>query len=84
MLLAKVVGTLVSTKKDPKVDGLKFLVLRQVNPETLREGAYVVANDAVGCGCGEGGSELLLHAESSSAVTNIQSAEIDRTTSSIQ
>ena len=53
MLLAKVVGTLVATRKDPKISGLKFLVLRQVNPETLKEGGYVVANDAVGCGVGE-------------------------------
>jgi microcompartment protein CcmK/EutM len=63
MLLAKVVGTLVSTRKDPKVDGLKFLLLRQVNPETLKEGGYVVANDAVGAGVGE----LVLYASGSSA-----------------
>lgn len=63
MLLAKVVGTLVATRKDPKVEGLKFLVLRQVNPETLKEGGYVVANDAVGCGVGE----LVLYASGSSA-----------------
>jgi len=63
MLLAKVVGTVVSTRKDPKVDGLKFLLLRQVNPETLMEGGYVVANDAVGCGVGE----LVLYASGSSA-----------------
>jgi microcompartment protein CcmK/EutM len=63
MLLAKVVGTLVSTRKDPKVEGLKFLLLRQVNPETLKEGAYVVANDAVGAGVGE----LVLYASGSSA-----------------
>jgi len=63
MLLAKVVGTVVSTRKDPKVDGLKFLLLRQVNPETLKEGGYVVANDAVGCGVGE----LVLYASGSSA-----------------
>ena len=31
MLLAKVVGTLVATRKDPKISGLKFLVLRQVS-----------------------------------------------------
>ena len=63
MLLAKVVGTLVATRKDPRIDGLKFLVLRQVNPETLKEGAYVVANDAVGCGVGE----FVLYASGSSA-----------------
>jgi microcompartment protein CcmK/EutM len=63
MLLAKVVGTLVATRKDPRVDGLKFLVLRQVNPETLQEGGYLVANDAVGAGVGE----LVLYASGSSA-----------------
>ena len=63
MLLAKVVGTLVATRKDPKLDGLKFLVLRQVNPETRAEGGFVVANDAVGCGVGE----YVLYASGSSA-----------------
>ena len=63
MLLAKVVGTVVSTRKDPKILGLKFLLLRQVNPENLKEGGYVVANDAVGCGVGE----LVLYASGSSA-----------------
>jgi microcompartment protein CcmK/EutM len=63
MLLAKVVGTLVSTRKDPKVEGFKFLLLRQVNPETLQEGGYVVANDAVGAGVGE----FVLYASGSSA-----------------
>ena len=63
MLLAKVVGTLVATRKDPKLDGLKFMLLRQVNPESLVEGGYVVANDAVGCGVGES----VLYASGSSA-----------------
>ena len=63
MLLAKVVGTVVSTRKDPKVEGFKFLILRQVNPETKKEGGYVVANDAVGAGVGE----YVLYASGSSA-----------------
>ena len=63
MLLAKVVGTVVATRKDPKIEGLKFLLLRQVNPENLKESGYVVANDAVGCGVGE----YVLYASGSSA-----------------
>jgi microcompartment protein CcmK/EutM len=63
MLLAKVVGTVVATRKDPKIDGLKMLLLRQVNPETLQEGSYVVAHDAVGAGVGE----IVLYASGSSA-----------------
>ena len=63
MILAKVVGTVVSTRKDPKVEGLKFLLLQQVNPESLALGGFVVANDAVGCGVGE----FVLYASGSSA-----------------
>ena len=63
MLLAQAVRTLVATRKDPKLDGLKFMLLRQVNPESLVEGGYVVANDAVGCGVGE----YVLYASGSSA-----------------
>ena len=63
MLLAKVVGTVVATRKDARIEGLKFLLLQQVNPENLREGGFVVANDAVGCGLGE----YVLYASGSSA-----------------
>jgi microcompartment protein CcmK/EutM len=63
MLLAKVVGTVVATRKDARIEGLKFLLLRQVNPENLKEGGFVVANDAVGCGVGE----FVLYASGSSA-----------------
>ncbi|MGB5303988.1 MAG: EutN/CcmL family microcompartment protein, partial [Gemmatimonadota bacterium] len=33
MLLGRVVGTLVSTNKEPSLEGLKFLVLRQLDIE---------------------------------------------------
>ena len=63
MQLAKVVGTVVSSQKDPKVEGFKFMLLRQVDPETQGLGGYVVANDAVGAGVGE----FVLYASGSSA-----------------
>jgi len=63
MLVAKVIGTVVSSRKDPNIEGLKFLLLRQTNPETLAEGGYVVAVDAVGAGV----DEYVLYASGSSA-----------------
>jgi microcompartment protein CcmK/EutM len=63
MFLARVVGTVVATRKDARIEGLKFLLLRQVSPESLKEGGFVVANDAVGCGVGE----YVLYASGSSA-----------------
>src|SRR6202162_5009965 len=63
MLLAKVVGTVVSTRKDAGIESLRFLFLREVTPESIKEGGFVVANDAVGCGAGE----YVLYASGSSA-----------------
>ena len=63
MRLAKVIGTVVSTKKDAHIEGLKFLVVQDVNPETLSDGGHVVAIDAVGAGVGD----YVLYASGSSA-----------------
>ena len=50
MLLARVVGTVVATRKDPRLEGKKLLVLRHVSPEGADEPSYVVAVDTVGAG----------------------------------
>jgi len=54
MVLAKVVGTVVSTRKEPKIEGIKFLLLDKIDPATMKEkGDYLVAMDGVGAGPGE-------------------------------
>ena len=53
MLLGRVVGTLVATRKEPSLEGLKFLVLRQLDIQGRAAGGYRVAADAVGAGLGE-------------------------------
>jgi microcompartment protein CcmK/EutM len=63
MLLGKVVGTLVATRKETTLEGLKFLVLKQLDIEGQETGAYRVAADAVGAGLGE----VVLYATGSSA-----------------
>ncbi len=63
MLLARVAGTLVATRKEPSMSGLKFLVLRQLDVDDADTGGYVVAADAVGAGVGE----VVLYATGSSA-----------------
>ena len=63
MLLGKVVGTLVATRKEPSLEGLKFLVLRQLDIEGKEMPSYRVAADAVGAGLGE----VVLYATGSSA-----------------
>jgi microcompartment protein CcmK/EutM len=63
MLLGKVVGTLVATRKETTMEGLKFLVLKQLDIEGKETGGYRVAADAVGAGLGE----IVLYATGSAA-----------------
>jgi microcompartment protein CcmK/EutM len=63
MLLGRVAGTVVATRKDPLVEGWKLLLVRQLDHESREVGGYVVAADAVGAGVGE----VVLYATGSSA-----------------
>lgn len=63
MQLAKVVGTVVSTRKEPSLDGLKLLIVRGVDEEGKASGSFLVAADAVGAGP----EEIVLIASGSSA-----------------
>ncbi len=53
MQLAKVVGTVVATQKEPTLAGLKLLLVRQVDTDGKDTGGFLVAADAVGVGPGE-------------------------------
>ena len=53
MILGRVVGTVVATRKDEKLSGTKLLIVRTLDPETRREEGYSVAVDTVGAGVGE-------------------------------
>ncbi|MBK6899378.1 MAG: EutN/CcmL family microcompartment protein [bacterium] len=63
MNLAKVMGTVVASQKDEKLDGLRFLLLATAGPDGQLSGSSVVAVDAVGAGPGE----YVLYASGSSA-----------------
>lgn len=54
MQLARVVGTVVATRKDPRLEGSKLLVLNHISPQgEAKKGSYVVAIDTVGAGVGD-------------------------------
>ena len=63
MILARVVGTVVATRKDPRLEGKKLLILKPVSPEGQPEAGYVVAVDTVGAGT----AELVIAVSGSSA-----------------
>jgi ethanolamine utilization protein EutN len=63
MVLGKVIGTLVASRKEPTLEGLKLLVVRACDVDGNPNGAIAVAVDAVGAGLGE----VVLYCAGSSA-----------------
>ena len=63
MNLGRVTGTLVATRKEPMLEGLPLLVVRQLSAEGEPTGGYVIAVDSVGAGV----DEVVLYASGSSA-----------------
>ena len=43
MTLARVVGTVVATRKDPRLEGKKLLVVKMMSPDGREDGGYLVA-----------------------------------------
>lgn len=53
MILARVVGEVVSTHKRPQFEGATLLLIQPHTPEGAATGATLVAVDSVGAGRGE-------------------------------
>lgn len=63
MNVGRVVGTIVASRKDPKLEGLKLLLVQQTDLTGAPKGSQVVAVDSVGAGVGE----VVLYCSGSSA-----------------
>jgi len=75
MLLARVMGTVVATRKDERLLGRKLLVCRPVNPQGEAEGAYFVAVDTVGAGVKE--VVLVVSGSSARMAANFKESPLD-------
>ena len=53
MILARVVGEVVSTQKRPQFEGATLLILQPETPAGVKSGSTLLAIDAVGAGRGE-------------------------------
>jgi microcompartment protein CcmK/EutM len=76
-----VVGTVVSTRKDPELGGLKLLIVKACDFDGKPTGSSVVCADSVGAGIGE----VVLYASGSSArqTTMTQNRPVDATVMAI-
>jgi microcompartment protein CcmK/EutM len=75
MTLGRVVGTVVATRKDERLEGFKLLVVRAVGPDGKEKNTYVVAVDTVDAGIGE--LVLVVAGSSARMVAGCQDRPVD-------
>lgn len=77
MLLARIVGTVVATRKDPRLVSNKLLLARPVDPRdrTRLEGGYIVAVDTVDAGVGE--TVLVVSGSSARMASGMKDCPVD-------
>src|SRR5260370_20980570 len=75
MIIARILGTVVSTQKDERLHGKKLLIVRPMNVDGTDTSGYVVAVDTVGAGFHE---HVLLAARSSARLAyNMKDTPVD-------
>jgi microcompartment protein CcmK/EutM len=75
LLLAKIVGTVVATRKDPRLVSSKLLVVRPMDPRGKAEGHYLVAIDTVDAGVGE--TVLVVSGSSARMAAGLKECPVD-------
>ena len=75
MILAKVVGTVVATRKDERLESTKLLVARPIDPSGKPEGTYLVAVDTVDAGTGE--TVLIVSGSSARMAAGLKDCPVD-------
>ncbi len=75
MLLAKIVGTVVATRKDPRLVSNKLLLVRAVDPHGKIDGGYLVAIDTVDAGVGE--TVLVVSGSSARMAAGLKDCPVD-------
>ena len=75
MLLAKIVGTVVATRKDPRLVSHKLMMARPVDPHGKAEGNYLVAIDTVDAGVGE--TVLIVSGSSARMASGLKDCPVD-------
>jgi microcompartment protein CcmK/EutM len=75
VLLARIVGTVVATRKDPRLVSSKLMVAQPVDPRGKMEGHYVVAVDTVDAGVGE--TVLIVSGSSARMAAGLKDCPVD-------
>ena len=75
MLLGRIVGTVVATRKDERLVSAKLMVVRPIDPAGKAEGNYLVAVDTVDAGVGE--TVLIVSGSSARMAAGLKDCPVD-------
>ena len=75
MILAKIVGTVVATRKDERLVSNKLLLARPVDPKGKLDTNYLVAVDTVDAGVGE--TVLIVSGSSARMASGMKDCPVD-------
>jgi ethanolamine utilization protein EutN len=75
MILAKIVGTVVATRKDERLVSNKLLIARPMDPHGNPEGSFLVAVDTVDAGVGE--TVLIVSGSSARMASGMKDCPVD-------
>ena len=75
MIIARVVGTVVATRKDERLVSNKLLIARPMDPHGKPEGNYLVAVDTVDAGFGE--TVLIVSGSSARMASGLKDCPVD-------
>jgi ethanolamine utilization protein EutN len=75
MILAKIVGTVVATRKDERLVSNKLLIARPMDPQGTSEGSFLVAVDTVDAGVGE--TVLIVSGSSARMASGMKDCPVD-------
>jgi ethanolamine utilization protein EutN len=75
MILAKIVGTVVATRKDDRLISNKLLIARPMDPRGKAEGSHLVAVDTVDAGVGE--TVLIVSGSSARMASGLKECPVD-------
>jgi microcompartment protein CcmK/EutM len=75
MILAKVVGTVVATRKDERLVSNKLLIAKPIDPSGSEVGGYLIAVDTVDAGAGE--TVLIVSGSSARMAAGLKDCPVD-------
>jgi len=75
MYLARILGTVVATRKDDRLEGCKLLIVQPIDPHGAAAGTPVVAVDTVSAGFTE--TVLVVTGSSARMTTRTKDAPVD-------